>query len=83
MKFAPVLVVLLLATGCSSNKPALTSTNDDLLIIGSAPPAGYPKSHIQNNNGYCVNVTDKWQKYDHEGEMIWLKTTNRALINCS
>jgi len=75
-------VVLGVLAGCSATpQHTYVSTNTDLLRVGEKPK-GNPATYIEKHSGYCVQITDSWRKDKVNGETIWLKNSQREIINC-
>lgn len=75
---------LALLSGCTSTlAPTYTSTNADLLRIGSEQPSD-AEPVVENLGTFCLEVSDRW-KQDGEtpdGQPVWSKDTFRKAVPC-
>lgn len=81
----PLLLVATLLVGCGSNAvaPRYTSENPDIMRIGNDRPAD-PERRVEDLGTYCVEVTETWNSHGRtpDGQTLWAKDTNRAVVRC-
>lgn len=88
MKLHHALLLLMVTTmvaGCGANAvaPRYTSENPDIMRISEEQPAN-PEKTIEELGSYCVEVTETWNAHGEtpNGQTLWAKDTNRAVVPC-
>ncbi|WP_111415313.1 hypothetical protein [Billgrantia lactosivorans] len=81
----PLLLIAALLAGCSSNAlaPRYTSENPDIMRISDEQPAN-PEKTVEDLGSYCVEVTETWNSHGTtpDGQTLWAKDTQRAVVPC-
>lgn len=81
---ACTVIVTFASCGTATIKPSYTSTNPDVLRIGSDKPNEKSPETI-NMGSYCLQVAEQWKEDGKtpDDQIIWSKDTIRKVVPCS
>ncbi len=63
-------------------KSRVISGDTNLIVVGATAPKGYPKTRVEKSNGFCLQITDSWEKDSVSQQTIWIKNTERVSVSC-